>query len=210
MVLVISFLGWVRGNTKAYIGQKSISFDGHTHSYAAISHNHSASQITSGALPVTRGGTGVTSLDELKSALQISEGIPIAPFSMSAYNNNGRYSGNTITIDSGQKILITSVYGQLFGSNENTTVTQIFHGKILPVASDSSQLFEEDGDTAEYVATLSYGDFTNNSYSNIKVQTVNYGTITLSGTTLTARPSTGSSSYGSRSGYLFINGLIIG
>ena len=152
----------------------------------------------------------MTSLDKLKSALQISEGIPIAPFSMSAYNSNGRYSGNTITIDSGQKILITSVYGQLYGSNSNSTVTEIFHGKILPVASNSSQLFEEDGDTAEYVATLSYGDFTNNSYSNIKVQTVNYGTITLSGTTLTARPSTGSSSYGSRSGYLFINGLIIG
>lgn len=29
---------------------------------AAISHNHSASDITSGILPVTRGGTGVTTL----------------------------------------------------------------------------------------------------------------------------------------------------
>ena len=29
--LIIFFLGWVRGNTKAYIGKKSVSFDGHTH-----------------------------------------------------------------------------------------------------------------------------------------------------------------------------------
>lgn len=29
--LIISLLGWVRGNTKAFVGQKSISFDGHVH-----------------------------------------------------------------------------------------------------------------------------------------------------------------------------------
>lgn len=33
----------------------------HTHDYAASSHNHSASNITSGTLPVGRGGTGSTS-----------------------------------------------------------------------------------------------------------------------------------------------------
>ena len=38
---------------------------------ANTSHNHSASQITSGTLPVTRGGTGVTSLDALKTALGV-------------------------------------------------------------------------------------------------------------------------------------------
>ena len=82
-------LGWVRGSTKAYIGKKSISFDGHTHDdryytesevnnllsgKAASSHNHSASQITSGTLPVTRGGTGVTSISALKSVLGITSG----------------------------------------------------------------------------------------------------------------------------------------
>ena len=41
---------------------------------ANSSHNHSASQITSGTLPVSRGGTGVTSLDALKSALGVSTG----------------------------------------------------------------------------------------------------------------------------------------
>ena len=32
----------------------------HTHNYAAASHNHSAANITSGTLPIARGGTGVT------------------------------------------------------------------------------------------------------------------------------------------------------
>ena len=38
---------------------------------ANSSHNHSASNITSGTLGVARGGTGVTSIDALKSALGI-------------------------------------------------------------------------------------------------------------------------------------------
>lgn len=45
------------------MNQKSISFDGHV---------HDASQIVSGTLPVTRGGTGVTTLDSLKSSLGIT------------------------------------------------------------------------------------------------------------------------------------------
>ena len=45
----------------------------HTHSeYASNSHNHSTSEITSGTLPLTRGGTGVTTLAALKTALGIS------------------------------------------------------------------------------------------------------------------------------------------
>lgn len=35
----------------------------HTHDYAASSHNHAAGNITSGTLPVARGGTGNTSVD---------------------------------------------------------------------------------------------------------------------------------------------------
>ena len=47
----------------------------HTHSeYASNSHNHSTSEITSGTLPLTRGGTGVTTLAALKTALGISSG----------------------------------------------------------------------------------------------------------------------------------------
>ena len=39
-------LNWVRGNTKAYVSQKSISFDGHTHNYADISHTHPLATTT--------------------------------------------------------------------------------------------------------------------------------------------------------------------
>lgn len=39
---------------------------------AASSHNHAAGDITSGTLAVARGGTGVSSLDALKSALGVS------------------------------------------------------------------------------------------------------------------------------------------
>lgn len=52
---------------------------------ANSSHNHSAANITSGTLSVSRGGTGVTSMDALKSALGIGGGsgaIPSAPVSI--------------------------------------------------------------------------------------------------------------------------------
>lgn len=41
---------------------------------AASSHKHSASEITSGTLPVARGGTGVTSISALATALGITSG----------------------------------------------------------------------------------------------------------------------------------------
>ena len=43
-------------------------------SKANTSHNHSASNITSGILPVARGGTGVTTLNALKAVLGINSG----------------------------------------------------------------------------------------------------------------------------------------
>lgn len=51
------------GITKSWIDGNEISFDGHT---------HNASQIVSGVLSLSHGGTGVTSLSDLKSILGIS------------------------------------------------------------------------------------------------------------------------------------------
>lgn len=54
------------GNYKTYVTPANIgaAASSHSHSgYAASSHNHSASNITSGTLPVARGGTGNTSVD---------------------------------------------------------------------------------------------------------------------------------------------------
>lgn len=92
---IFSSLGWVRGNTKAYIGQKSISFDGHTHNYASVSHSHSASQITSGTLSVARGGTGVSDIESLKSVLGVSDITGIKKYSksitMEIYSTSTQY-----------------------------------------------------------------------------------------------------------------------
>ena len=103
-------LGWVRGSTKAYIGQKSISFDGHTHDdryftetevnnllsgKAASSHSHSASQITSGTLSVARGGTGVTSISALKSALGVT-GTSVTSYSIIVAGSRNRLRTYTL------------------------------------------------------------------------------------------------------------------
>ena len=55
------------GNVTWTLSEIGAAAASHTHSgYAASSHNHSAGNITSGTLPVARGGTGVTSDDALR------------------------------------------------------------------------------------------------------------------------------------------------
>ena len=60
-------------NMDTAIASKAAS--SHTHSdYATSSHSHAAEDITSGTLPASRGGTGVTSISALKTALGIGSG----------------------------------------------------------------------------------------------------------------------------------------
>ena len=60
---------------------------------AASSHNHSASNITSGTLPVARGGTGVTSINALKSVLGITSGSAnIEVVKLSATDSGNTYN----------------------------------------------------------------------------------------------------------------------
>lgn len=59
---LLSLLGWIRGSTKAFINSKELSYSDHTHSLDNLS----------GVLPITKGGTGVESLDKLKNLLGIS------------------------------------------------------------------------------------------------------------------------------------------
>lgn len=75
----------------------------HTHDYAASSHNHSAGNITSGTLPVARGGTGNTSVDTtptsgstkmvtsggVYTALQKKFGTDALPWVIGTYTGNG-------------------------------------------------------------------------------------------------------------------------
>ena len=77
--------GWIDTKTN---GQKELSLVGHTHSYAASTHTHTkaqitdfpttmtpsahthaASDVTSGTLPIARGGTGGTTAETARNAL---------------------------------------------------------------------------------------------------------------------------------------------
>ena len=57
--------GFIRGQRLATLSELNRK--------ANSTHTHSTDQITSGTLPLTRGGTGVTSLSALKSALGITD-----------------------------------------------------------------------------------------------------------------------------------------
>lgn len=80
--------------TPAVIGAAT---SGHTHSqYASTSHNHSADNITSGVLPIGRGGTGGTNLTTTASNLQfesIGEGATTIPNNsdLNTYSTPGTY-----------------------------------------------------------------------------------------------------------------------
>ena len=65
------------GLTRGFIRGKTLATTDDLNGKANTSHNHSASNITSGTLSVARGGTGVTSITALKSALGISSSSSI-------------------------------------------------------------------------------------------------------------------------------------
>lgn len=80
---------------------------GHTHTqYAPTSHTHSASQITSGTLPASRGGTGYTSLNSLKSALGISGDTGLNVKFLSVKGNGG---DRTISLGVYPKLVIMCI-----------------------------------------------------------------------------------------------------
>lgn len=60
------------GLTRGFIRGKTLSTTDDLNSKANSLHTHSTGDITSGTLPLTRGGTGVTSISALKTALGIS------------------------------------------------------------------------------------------------------------------------------------------
>ena len=79
----------VVGNTKEFINGSALSHEGHT---------HSVNDITNGVLPVSRGGTGYSDLNSLKSALGIGNALTkrvfvgssnqiLGPYTRGSYNN---------------------------------------------------------------------------------------------------------------------------
>ncbi|WP_270386683.1 pyocin knob domain-containing protein [Blautia hansenii] len=85
--------------TPAVIGAATV---GHAHSqYAPTSHNHSADNITSGVLPIGRGGTGGTSLTTAANNLQfesIGKGATAIPNNsdLNTYLTPGTYVSQTV------------------------------------------------------------------------------------------------------------------
>lgn len=57
------------GYSKTSHSHSEYALSSHTHAYAASSHKHSAADITSGTLPITRGGTGQTTAAAALKAL---------------------------------------------------------------------------------------------------------------------------------------------
>ena len=105
----LSLLGkLIIGTTKGFIRGNALSVEGHTHNYAASSHTHTTSSITSGSFSVSRGGTGrstltsgyflrgngtsavtLSSIDQVKTALGISSSSYSIIFG--SYVGDGRY-----------------------------------------------------------------------------------------------------------------------
>lgn len=67
----------------------------HTHDYAATGHKHSAGDITSGTLPVARGGTGQTSLQALRNAMGLGNTTGALPVANGGTGANNTASART-------------------------------------------------------------------------------------------------------------------
>ena len=161
----------VVGLTKGFLRGKALSVEGHIHDdryyteseivnllagKANSYHTHDASQI-SGVLPANKGGTGVTTLNALKTLLGIDTSEnSITKIVSGTYKGTGGkydYSARTITVSGINKIkflivsaisippvfaevagVIASVYS-LFGFASNTT---IIYNSPLTISSDNT------------------------------------------------------------------------
>ncbi len=114
---LISLLGWIRGSTKAFVNKKELSYTDHSHDLNNLS----------GILPVTKGGTGVTSLDALLALLGNS-GINIMV--TGEYVGNGTYGPDHPSSISFINIpYLVCVYGKTYNSE---------YGFFFPFALDTS------------------------------------------------------------------------
>ena len=106
--------------------------------FAAASHNHSASNITSGTLPITRGGTGQTTAAGVRNALGLGNTTGAVPVA-----NGG--TGATSVAAAVKALLGTSAIG-------SSTKPLYYDGAALKACADSiggggivAQLLEQNG-----------------------------------------------------------------
>ena len=79
------------GNNKAWLGMNSVK------EISTSEHTHSSNDIISGILPLIRGGTGVTSISELKSLLGIS--TTSGKIQIVQYNGTGSNAYQSLSFD---------------------------------------------------------------------------------------------------------------
>lgn len=150
--------GWGQTWTKVYdtLNKPNASDIG----AAASSHNHSASDITSGTLPVARGGTGQTSLANLMSQLASSaNGARIATGSYVGTGNCGKDNPTTVVVGFIPKFFWICLK---LSDRDGESVALMIPGGS---ASDSNGLFIypftkyfcSAGSTSRYYVTVTWG-----------------------------------------------------
>ena len=127
---------------------------------APSSHNHSASNITSGTLPVERGGTGQTSIDGLKSALGIGGSDP----------SGGTTPGSTVAFADYEWIVVHNDGTYKYMMTKYCIGSSIFGGITAYSSSQVLLLCRLFASSIGIVGNSKFGQFTVNgvtSYCNI-------------------------------------------
>ena len=136
---------------------------------AATVHKHAAADITSGILPVDRGGTGVATLEELASALSVSlEGVKVA---VGWYNggSTGQTASKTISLDFTPKAVL--VFHRSGVTSEYTgSQTTIYGGLAVTGAAASENgndfiIISNNGFIVKNYGTASAGTYVRANYN---------------------------------------------